>query len=142
MFDINSIQNMVIEGANSTQVVPVPEGEYRAVVKAVDAREVTKQDGTRVPVVRVTWVVDAQNLPGTNEVTQDIWLDLTPQGTIDMSEGKNVALGRLREAVGQNKPGKPWSFQQLVGQAARILVTHRTTDSGEVFGQVRKVTAL
>jgi hypothetical protein len=142
MFDINSLTNMVIEGANSTQIVPVPEGEYTATIIGLDAREITRQDGTTAPILSVTWQVNGVELPGSNQVRQDIWLDMTPAGTLDMSEGKNIALGRLRAAVGQNRPGVRWTFGNLMGQSARILVTHRRTDDGEVFAQVKRVTSL
>ena len=56
-----------------------------------------------------------------------------------MGKGKNVALGRLREALGQNTPGKPWSFGMLVGQVAKVAVKHRITDAGDTFAEVKRV---
>jgi hypothetical protein len=53
---------------------------------------------------------------------QSIWLDLTSEGQLDKGPGKNVALGALREAVGQNKPGKAWAPSHLNNAVATILV--------------------
>ncbi|MGH2638967.1 MAG: hypothetical protein ACRDF4_06765, partial [Rhabdochlamydiaceae bacterium] len=46
------------------------------------------------------------------------FLELTSSGAIDFGKGKNVGLGRLREALGQNKIGKPWSFNMIRGSLA------------------------
>lgn len=147
MFDANTILNMQIEGATSTQLVPVPIGEYTATVSKLEPRVVTRQDGSSTPIVRVVWMISdpgVQAVTGReqNYVQQDLWLDMLPSGALDMSPGANIALGRLREAVGQNNPGQPWAFTRLIGQTARILVDHRTDDAGNVYPQVRRVSAL
>jgi hypothetical protein len=59
-----------------------------------------------------------------------------------MSKGKNVSLGKLREAVGQNKPGKPWSPAHLNGAQLDVLVTHRADkDTGDIYAEVKRVAA-
>jgi hypothetical protein len=59
-----------------------------------------------------------------------VWLDITPQGSLDMGRGKNVHLNRLREAFNQNRPGQPWNPMMLVGQAARVQTKHAQGDKG------------
>lgn len=145
MFDINNLMNTMLEDANSTVATPVPEGEYVATVKEVTGRVVTAQ-GRETPILRVRWEIDSEDVAAVtgrkvNVVPQDLWLDMTPRGSLDMGPGMNVALGRLREALGQNESGKPWGFGAMVGQVARILVTHRTTDQGP-FADVKTVRAL
>ena len=51
--------------------------------------------------------------------------------------GKNVGLGRLREALGQNSPTKKWSWKHLEGVAAKIKVEQRITADG-TFAQVAR----
>ena len=63
-------------------------------------------------------------------------LDLTPSGSLDTSKGKNIGLGRLREAVGQNKPGQAFSFQNLPGLMAKITIKHRLVDD-DTFAEVK-----
>lgn len=57
-------------------------------------------------------------------VRQTLWLDTTESGGLDFGKGKNVGLGRLREALGQNAPGKPWAPGMLVGGVAKVKVSH------------------
>lgn len=132
--------------SNSTRLVPVPEGEYPGVIKSINPR-VVGQNGS--PVLDVVYGIDdegVKKVTGMNEPTvrQSIWLDVTESGGLDMSEGKNVQLGRLREALGQNQRGKPWAPTMLVGQVAKVKVTH-TTDKNDpeiVYANVGAVTKL
>ena len=66
-------------------------------------------------------------------------LDLAATGGLDMSEGKNVALGRLREALGLNDPSQSFSFHQLPGLMGRVNVTHRVVGE-DTFADVKAVT--
>lgn len=151
MFDANSFLSTQYDASNSTTVPPVPEGEYTGAVSKMDFRELTRNDGSETVIADLTWdVVDSDGSIKAStgrekpQVRQTIWLDLIP-GTknLDMSEGKNVGLGRLREALGQNNAGKPWGFSMVPGVSARILVSHRANkDTGEVYGEVKKVGAL
>jgi hypothetical protein len=68
-------------------------------------------------------------------------LDLTPGGGLDLGKGKNVGLGRLREAVRLNDSSKPFSFAQLPGQAARVTVSHRI-DGEDTYSEIKKVAPL
>lgn len=145
MFDLNSVLNMTMETPLSTEMIPVPEGEFVGTITKIEARMAKLQSG-EVPTVRITWSINDPQVTAitgreTNTVPQDIFLDLTPSGALDTAKGKNVALGRLREAVGQND-GRPWSFNKLQGGVAKVLVTHRTDDEGNVYAQIRRVTAL
>ena len=72
---------------------------------------------------------------------QGIMLDLTAEGGLDMSKGKNVGLGRLREAVGKNNSGEAFSFAMLPGSAAKISVAHRVAND-DTFAEVKQVAML
>lgn len=144
MFDADSFLQASIQGSNSTKVTPVPIGEYPGVIEKVVPRQWQSKDGTVSGVaLDVFWLVEDQGVKdhlGRDTVSckQGIMLDLTPQGGLDMSPGKNVGLGRLREAVGQNDASKPFSFQNLPGLMAKINVQHRVNGE-DVFAEVKGV---
>ncbi len=71
-------------------------------------------------------------------VRQSIMLDTDESGRLDIGRGKNVSLGRLREAVNKNNPGDAFSFSMLPGLSARVSVSHREYN-GDVFAGVSAV---
>lgn len=143
VFDPDMFMNQQTTESSSTVYTPVPEKEYQGVIKEVKAGTAGDK-----PVLNITWAIDdqeAKDATGLDEPTvrQTIWLDLTPAGGLDMGKGKNVGLGKLREALGQNEPGRPWSPGMLSGQVAQITVKHRAgKEPGEVFADVKAVAAL
>lgn len=146
-FNPDSFMNASVTDANDTQYVPVPEGEFQATVDKVEAK-VVGQDTPR-PIINVTWKTSdpaAQNVTGRaeNSVRQTIWLDVTESGGLDFGKGKNIGLGKLREALGQNKPGQSWAPGMLVGGVAKIKVKHSIDkrDGVTVNAEVSAVTKL
>jgi hypothetical protein len=150
MFDTDSFLNSAVTGANSTKVVPCPIGEFPAVIDKIAARQWQSKDGTKTGVaLDVTWAIEddeAKAATGRDVVTarQGVMLDLAPDGSIDMADGKNVGLGRLRAAVGLNDPSVEFSFNQLPGRMAKAKVSHRpdANDPEIVYAQVDAVTNL
>lgn len=142
-FDPDMFMNTETTDANDTHFVPVPVGEYPGVIKAVKPRTAGDK-----PVLEVTWGVDdagVREVTGLEDPTvrQTVWLDLTPSGHLDFGKGKNVQLGKLREALGQNVPGQRWAPGMLVGQPGLISISHRDgKEPGEVFADVKAVAAL
>lgn len=64
-------------------------------------------------------------------------LDLDPSGRPMTGPDKNVQLGRLREALGQNTPG--WSPKSLLGAGPFIgKVEHQTGEKG-TFANIERV---
>lgn len=126
-FNPESFMNASVTDANDTQYVQVPEGEFQATVDKVEAK-VVGQENPR-PILNVMWKISdpvAQAATGRaeNSVRQTIWLDVTESGGLDFSKGKNVGLGKLRDALNQNKPGQSWAPGMLVGGVARVKVKH------------------
>lgn len=153
-FDVNTFANAVVSDSNSTKVNPIPEDEYPGIIQGpLNERGKTgfrTTDKGQV-ILDVVWEVDspaAREASGMEHPTvrQSIFLDVTTSGGLDMSKGKNVGLGRLREALGQNKDGQKWTFGSLIGQVAKIKVTQRVVrdDSGEenIYNDVKGVTKL
>lgn len=140
-FDPDSFLDTNVEGALSTHIVPIPEGEYQAFISDVKARQAKE---SRILDVHYK-ILDSEleKKLGREEVTvrQSMFLDFTEDGALDNSEGKNVRLGRLREAVGQNT-GKRWSPRQLVGAGPVLIkVTQRVDkeDSEQIYNDVTRV---
>lgn len=75
-------------------------------------------------------------------VKQSLIVDVNAAGTgLDFAKGKNIQLGRVREAIGQNTPGEPWSPTRMMGGAANVKIKHRP-DGEDVYDEVDTVTAL
>lgn len=141
-FDPDNFLSTDVAGANSTEYTPVPEGEYPAIIKGIKPR-VTDSGRT---IADVTWGIQddkAAEVTGMKEpsVRQSIFLDIDDNGTLSLAKGKNVQLGKLRAAVGQNDPSKPWNFRMLEGQMAKVLVKHRM-DGETLYTDVKAVTKL
>ena len=131
-----------------TRSTPIPEGEYVGVVQEIKADNFrTTPKGSTM--VDIPWRIDHPELEDTvghpsSTVRQTIFLDLNDRGDLDFSKGKNIALGKLREALGQNTSGKAWSFMDLVGGTANVRVRHRpnSEDPTILYPEVKAVSAL
>lgn len=145
-FDPDSFMHQTYTEANATREAPLPEGEYQGTISKVNPPRQT-QNG--YVLMEVHFLVEHPELK--DELGRDkstarytLFLDMTRDGALDFGPGKNVSLGRLRTAVGQNIAGEPWSPSQLEGQQANIRVKH-TPDKNDpeiVYTDVRGVSAL
>jgi hypothetical protein len=128
-FDPDVFMQQQTDESNSTVFTPVPPDEYMAVISDVQAKMTKTKQGER-PVLNVKYEIDSQAVreeTGMEKpfVQQTIWLDLTETGMLDTGKGKNVQLGKLREAVGQNQHGRPWAPAMLLGQVVKIVTKLR-----------------
>lgn len=143
-FDPSQLLNITVEGANDTRLIPVPEGEYAAIIEDVQMRSGVSQK-TQEPWARLDLkcsIEDSQlqaTIGRKPSVRGGVMLDLTDQGTLDLGRGRNIGLGRLREACGLNQPGQSFSFTQLVGQYVKVRVGHRADpkDPSLVYDEVK-----
>ncbi len=148
MFDASEFLNQTVEGSLDTRIEPLPEGDYRAVIDDVDAKQGEK-DGNPWTLLLVKWLItdeealSAANREGKVWVNQSMMLDLNDDGHLDTSEQKNVRLGKLRDALSQND-GSPWSFGMLQGQAAMLRVGPRPdkNDPEVIYNDVKAVVPL
>ena len=147
LFSPEQFMDVQVEGASSTEFVPVPVGEYTAVSSDPEIVAWSSKDGSKNGLkLSLKWDIDdpaVKQLLERDKVTvkQDIMLDLTETGGLDMGKGKNVNLGRLREACGLNVPGQPFSFRMLGGQIAKVRVEHRIVD-GAPFAEIKAVSKM
>lgn len=141
MSDFNPDQFMSTEvtQSNETDYTLLPEGEYAGVIS--DAKADTTSNGSYL--MRLTWLIDdanAREVMNSEEpkCSQTIWLDIDENtGHLDFGTNKNIMLGQLRDALGQND-GSPWSPSMLIGQPATVLVEHSADGK---YSNVTKVAA-
>lgn len=68
-------------------------------------------------------------------------LDLDPNsGRLEVGPNKNVALGKLRDALGQNGPG--WTPQRLLGAGPFIGKVKHTQSKGNTYADIERVTKI
>ncbi len=140
MFDSDDFMSTTVEGESSTVFTPVPEGEYQALAEKVESR-----NANGYVILDVTWSIDDDSVVTAtgrdkNTARQSIFLDMTDAGGIDMGQGKNIQLGKLREAIGQNGPGA-WSPSMILGNVAKIRVAHRLYE-GTTYADVKGTSAI
>lgn len=155
IFDTESFLETQFDDAIDTTFEPIPEGDYQAHIddgdNAVNIRSsISTKTGEPWAVLDVNWIIEDDQLAeelgrSPLRVRQSIFLDLTEDGKgLAFGKGKNRQLGLLREAVGQNQPGKPWSPTMLLGQPAMITVTNRPNHDNPdiIYDEVRRVAPL
>ena len=57
-------------------------------------------------------------------ITDRVFIDLTPQKTIDNAPGRNRRQRLYREALDLNKSGDVWAWYKVAGQAIKVKVEH------------------
>lgn len=68
--------------------------------------------------------IQGLGLPPEFQLTDRAFLDLTPQGGIDNSKGKNRQQRQYREATGLNVAGEPFAWRMLTGKVVKVKITH------------------
>lgn len=143
-FDPNTFLNQQFDEANDTKLVPCPTGEYLAVADKVEVKQWASKDGSSSGLkVEILWDIQDENVKAllgrdTVKVPQQQMLDLTDTGQLDFGTGKNVGLGRIREALDLNTPGEPFAFGMIQGRMATAKVSHRIYND-DVFAEIKAV---
>lgn len=148
-FDPIAFLETTVEGAMSTRMEAVPEGEFMAEIRdatsdiEVKEWESTAKGTSGFKAVLHWTVTDAAleaELDRTNiKVKQEIFLDFASPGVLSTAKGKNMGLGRIREALGLNTGA--FNFMMLAGRTAKIHIKH-TISKGEIYANVDRVAAL
>ena len=138
-FDVNAFMNETVDAVLDTTIVPVPDGDHMGQIgtgeKDVDISHGVSPKNNK-PWMRLDLMVElvdpnlkAQMKREKVTVRHGIMLDLNEQGKLDMRPQRNVNLGKLREAVNQNRPGA-WSFAMLKGQPIKVRTKQRNAEDG------------
>jgi hypothetical protein len=153
-FDVASFMNESIDATLDTKLDPIPEGEHMAQI-GTDDKDVDLASGVSAKNGRAWLRLDMRvtftdpNLAAQlkrEKVTgrYSIMLDLNEQGKLDLRPQRNINLGKLRDAVGQNRPG-PWNFNMLKGQPIKVKVKQKPNEDdpmnpySEIVGVTRAV---
>jgi hypothetical protein len=146
VFDPQAFLTQQTDGTMDTRFDPVEVGDYTAVITKVDTRQFqgTKDPSKTYTSMDVTWDIESPEQKAklgrdTLSVRQSIFLDLNGSGGLDTGKGKNVQLGRLREATGLNTPGRPFTPNDLIGKMAKVNVIHRPGPNDDIFAEVKAV---
>lgn len=126
----------------ATKVVGPTPGTYKAIIDDVKPPRVNPSGSV---VMDVVWLIDnaeiAAKMGRKPTVKQAVWLDFEG-GMLATGEGKNVSLGRVREAIGQNS-GEEWSPSMMKGGVANIkVVSDINKETGDDYGKVVAVSRL
>lgn len=155
MLNVEAFLNTQTDQALDTSLPPVPVGEYKAISEPLDKDsfstfdykkgERTGQKGYRLTLY---WKIDDEAAgPDFNgrKVRQQFIVDVTADGNgLDFGKHKNIDLGKLREALGQNSVGQPWAPSMLGQQVAKIKTkqTFDQQDPAKVYSEVASVAKL
>lgn len=139
-FDPDRFLQQNVDGPLETEFTLVPAGEYLAAIDDFDkdAIEEIKFDYKKGPRAGQPGVMYKLTLPFiVNDdavkaeldrdkviVNRQLILDLDENGKLAEGKNKNIELGRIRDAVGQND-GSPWTIANLRGAGPLMIrVTH------------------
>ena len=150
VFDAEAFMAQTTTEEGSTVYATVEEGDYQSIIDKTEPRQGTDKNGNPFLVLDVFHeILDeaVRTQLGLTKVIvkQGVFVEFLPNGAIDWSEGKNVKLGRLREAIGQNKPGASWSPSMLPGGGPLMIhVIKRPAKDGsdDVYNEVTKTAAM
>ena len=143
MIDPSELLNETFTDANSTELIPIPENlnedPYQGVAKKLEIKTgpMTTDPSRSWMKLSITWEIQDEDVKefvqrDNPTVRQDLFLDTADGGGLDMGRGKNIGLGKLREALNMNKEGEPFGLSMIEGQYAGILVEHEEyTPDGE-----------
>lgn len=150
-FDAANFLNTVYTDTNATQYVPIPEGIFPCmtgipnVASGVSAKSTDGKPWYRLDLPIIIDDAGVREAMGRDEVKSkfSVMLDVE-DGVLSTATGRNVQLGRLREALGLNEPGQEFTLTMLSGKAAKCQVSHRAHPSrpGEVIADVTEIAPL
>jgi len=154
-FDAGTFMNQTIDAQLDTQIKQCPEGEFRAMIDDFDEKAfrtfTSQKNGNDYTVFSPPFVIQDQAVQadlGRDKVVvfhKGMFIDVGVDGGLDFSKGKNVDLGKLREAVNQNVAGQPWSFNHLKGAGpVMVRVVHEAdaNDAEKKYARVTRVTRI
>lgn len=128
-FDAAAFMNATIDEPLATEYILPPIAEYRAMIDDFDEKAFETFEGDSKQKPGEKWTMTKFNCPvillddalaaklGREKVVVrcQMILDFTDDGQLDFGPNKNVKLGQLREALGQNIKGQPWAPSLLKG---------------------------
>jgi hypothetical protein len=141
-FNPEDFMNQTVDQPLDFERTMVPEGEFKGSVgdftsEAFETITFTYKRGPNAgqegamhkftcPIIIDDPQVAAKMQQETPRVYMNCTLDFDDQGKLEFGPNKNIDLGKLRHAVGQNNAG-PWSISMLRGAGPfMVKIQHRT----------------
>lgn len=142
MFNPDQFLATAVQGVLDTQRKPLPAVEFNGFIKEIKKPEVVKTKKGDSILMEIPIQIDCaqyeQELGYSSSVrSYKCWLDINAVGNLDMGTGKNIDLGKIREAVGQNGP-EEWTVTNLVGAPIRVQIKHREHE-GKIYDEISAV---
>src|SRR5262245_6952543 len=112
-----------------------PDGTYISVMKEPTTEAGTIEKGERVGQPWLAILVqhqvevpkqlqDSLKLQPVLVYTDRVFIDLTPQRTIDNAPGRNRRQRLYRDALDLNKAGDVWNWKKVTGQPVKVKIEH------------------
>lgn len=142
-FNPEVFEQTVVDQSSETKRTPIPPGEYTAYVgDKLSWREYDNRHICSVPLLITDMPEDVAETLGLDQpqINFDMWLDIT-DGVLEFGVNKNVELGRLREALGQNRTGESWNFSMLKGSGPVKITVEPDKKNPEMYSRITKLTA-
>lgn len=147
-FDPTTFMGEMTSEAGDPNFKPVPEGEYLASIGSdeKDVKPRSTKDGSVA--LDIFWYIEDPKLAEAMNmekprVKQGFFLDLDSAGKLAWGTNQNTRLAAVREALGQNKAGQPWSPRKLLGSGPALIKTvirpHPTDTDHPGFAEVTLV---
>jgi hypothetical protein len=151
--DLDALISTKINEKLDTNFPVPPEKEYIARIGTPREhikewfRSVKRDDGTQTATLNIPFVLqdeDVRRQMGVRQLTSrlTIWLDTEISGALATGKGKNVSLGQLLEALGQNGDTN-WDFEKLINAGpVKVITSNSTGKDGKQYSNVTKVAKL
>jgi len=146
-FDPNAFEEQIITDVSATHMTPVPEGsDYKAIIDDYKFAEVAIK-GEKQLVLNVFFkLLEDPRLEEVGlsadmaPVRHTLWLNLRPDGGIAYGPNQNVGLGKLRQALGLNKPNMQWSQLRGAGPVS-LTIAHRAdkNDPEVLYTDIKRI---
>lgn len=145
--------NLLLDSTVTTAFIkrpPIPAGvELIGIIGKVDIKSGQAKDDPSKTWIRLEIPVEfelsqnpqvAELLKGFDKVTltDGVLLDVTEQGMIDQSPGKNGRLRRWREALGMNQDGVAFSPRSMEGRPVKCRIK-QDPYQGEVYDRIDSI---
>lgn len=154
VFDPNVFLDAQVDEINEKrEVIPVDnpdsdDGLYMAVIGEIktDSGTIGKGDNIGQPWISMIIPLKLQfgaevqklGLPAEFQLTDRAFLDLTSEGSLDNSKGKNRQQRVYRDATGLNVPGEPFAWRMLEGRIVKVKLAHELYD-GNIVERVNQI---
>ncbi len=151
-FDVETFVKQQVNIAGSTEYFLVPEkNDVRMMVGSGPVEKWFRSfdsDGRSFMTIEIPMLLlddEIKESAGREVVTYryKAFVDHDDNGNWDFGKGRNVKIGQLREALGQNDPNTPWSAGMLADQGPILgRITHTDGKDGRKYAEVSRVTAI